>query len=45
MNVRIQTYGNDAVDVMKKGLTQISKMCDAVDIKYNEALKRFKQKS
>jgi len=42
MNLRIQTTGEDAIDVLRRGLEDLEKICDITIDKFEEAYEKFK---
>ena len=43
MNLRLQTIGVPAVEVLRAGLLDITRMCDDVEAKYTAALAEYEQ--
>jgi DNA-directed RNA polymerase I and III subunit RPAC2 len=44
INLRIQTTGEDAIEVLRRGLEDLEKICDITIERFEEAYEKFKAK-
>jgi len=43
MNMRLQVLGKNSNDVLREGLKDLATVCDIIDNKFNDALKKFEK--
>jgi len=45
INLRIETSGEDAIEVLRRGLEDLEKICDITIERFEEAYEKFKAKN